>query len=161
MIGRIALAALISFGSWSASGAPAAAEWRVDCDGAGPARACRLRAGSEQTVEVGGETRPAARIDIRREQGAWIGQAELPLGLYLPVGIRGVVDGSDESFALEPLTCAARGCLVGFTLGPETLARLRSGDALEIAYVDAATGRPMRLRFDLAGFSAAWREATR
>lgn len=91
------------------------------------------------SVRVPGDTRAAALL------------IELPLGLYLPAGVRVQIDeGKPADLPFQ--TCQAQGCMVLAPIEAEMLAALKAGQQMSLA-AQLAGREPLSLSLPLEGFA--------
>lgn len=80
----------------------------------------------------------------------------LPLGLALRPGIQIRIDGGEPQ-KLQPNVCLPAGCQTIMVLNPATLASMRKGNGMFIAFYTVASKEPRSVRISLRGFTAAFR----
>lgn len=79
----------------------------------------------------------------------------LPLGLALPQGAQLKIDDAVLGNTLPFSTCLPEGCLVPLTFEADTIAKLRTGKALNVTVSAASPAQPLALAVSLKGLAGA------
>jgi len=79
----------------------------------------------------------------------------VPLGMLLPPGVQMKVDKTEQVLRAPFLICMQVGCRASVVLDDDTLKRMKSGNQLLVAFVNA-NRKPATVPVSLAGFSAAF-----
>lgn len=93
-------------------------------------------------------------IDYRPAEATHTIVIELPLGIFLPRGVKMVVDDTKEFTDLTVTRCLAGGCLVEDVASPEMLAAMRQGQKA-VVVMGMPDGRNLAIVFSLSGFTSA------
>jgi invasion protein IalB len=94
------------------------------------------------SVRVPGDTRTPSML------------VQLPLGLFLPVGVKLQVD-EGKPLDLQVQTCEAQGCFVASAMDAELLAAIKAGKQLNIG-VQTLNKEKLSFTMPLDGFTAAY-----
>lgn len=90
-------------------------------------------------------------VRIPSDTRAPVALVHLPLGLYLPAGLKlGVDGGKAQSYPLQ--TCDAGGCYVGMPLDPALLAEMKTGKQLKATF-QTLQRSDLNIELPLAGFA--------
>lgn len=127
--------------------------WAVRCVSA--ARAAPVDCIVEQRLALGGAGQAfvTVAVSVPAEPRSPTLVVTMPLGLYLPAGLRLRVDDG-EAQRLDFQTCDSNGCHVAAPIAPMLLDALRSGKALHLT-LESAAREAVTVDVPLAGLAAA------
>ncbi|MDR6903545.1 invasion associated locus B family protein [Rhizobium miluonense] len=127
-------------------------DWGVVCQMQANAPSCLAR--QVQTSNQTKQTVLAVEIG-KAADGKFRGTLVLPLGLALPQGAQLKVDDAPLGNTLSFSTCLPQGCLVPLTFEADTIAKLRTGKALNVTVSAASPVQPLTLAVSLKGLAGA------
>lgn len=131
--------------------APPVPNWLVQCADASDGNAPRCNMSQSVVLVATGERILTVAVQPPDEQGLPAMMVTLPLGLYLPAGVRMLVD-AQEFDALVVQTCEASGCYAGLKADRALLAAMQRGFELKFVVQDLQQ-RNIDLTLTLMGFS--------
>jgi len=79
----------------------------------------------------------------------------VPLGIFLPFGVRLQVDKNDP-WATETIDCTREGCRSFLSLNKQQIADLQEGSTLRVIFKDSKSQKPLLITGSLAGFASAF-----
>ena len=130
-------------------------DWVYECQAlSGASKACAL----VQVHSFGEGDKRSVRFNISRPpQGGGVGMSVVvPLGIHLPNGIRGDVDGKN-GFAMTPLTCVAQGCIATVPLDAGMIEALKAGRVLNLEFYGNAGRQQVKVAGSLKGITSGLR----
>jgi invasion protein IalB len=127
-------------------------DWGVVCQMQANAPSCLAR--QVQTSNQTKQTVLAVEIG-KATDGKFRGTLVLPLGLALPQGAQLKIDDAVLGNTLPFSTCLPEGCLVPLTFEADTIAKLRTGKALNVTVSAASPAQPLALAVSLKGLAGA------
>lgn len=127
-------------------------DWTVNCARGETGQTCVMS--QQQRHRESGQLVLAVEL-AAGENGAVAGSIVLPFGLRLAEGV--VLQDDDKSawLAARFSTCLPVGCLVPLALEPDSLGRLRAGNALNLEATTNDDGAKVNFSISLKGFAAA------
>jgi invasion protein IalB len=130
-------------------------DWVYECQPLSAAsKACAL----VQVHSFGKGDVRSVRFNISRPpQGGGVGMSVVvPLGIHLPNGIRGDVDGKN-GFSMTPLTCVAQGCIATVPLDAGMIEALKAGRVLNLEFYSNAGRQQVKVAGSLKGITSGLR----
>ncbi|MBV9222295.1 MAG: invasion associated locus B family protein [Methylobacteriaceae bacterium] len=137
----------------SASPPPGKATWASRCVSA--ARKGDLECSVEQSAVLKtGQIVVQFTVALPAATRAPVAIVQLPLGIFLPAGVRAEVD-DQKPFDLPVETCDQRGCYATAPVPPELLAAMKSGKNLTVSFTTMAK-EPVSIPLQLGQFAEAY-----
>jgi invasion protein IalB len=137
-----------------AASAPPQALWGTRC--ATDSRGGTLDCAVEQRMFLTQTGQLVATVTVRvpADTRSPVIMVQVPLGLFLPAGIKLSIDGGAEE-AMPLQTCEASGCYAGGQISENLLSSLKRGATLSIKFENLQR-QPVTVPVQLTGFTAAY-----